>query len=74
MDDIQVAVGVIFGIVVVGALAISLYVNVFEKEDEKGNTSGGGFWKFLLCIVIVIIVFCLIGMCGDGSPWSPRHT
>ena len=74
METIQIIMAVIFAGIVILALACSLYFNVFEKEDSRGKRSRGGFWKFILAIIIVILIFALIGMCGDGTPWSPRHT
>ena len=74
METIHIIIAVIFGASVVFVLACSLYFNVFEKEDSNGNKTGGGFWKFMLSIVLVILAFALIGMCSDGTPWTPRHT
>ena len=74
METIHIIIAVIFGAAVVFALACSLYFNVFEKEDSNGNKSGGGFWKFMLAVVLVILAFALLGMCSDGTPWTPRHT
>ena len=75
METLQIIMAIIFAGAFIMTLAFSLYFNVFEKEDKKGNKSEGGFGKLILAIIIIIAIFILIGMCsGDGMPWSPRHT
>ena len=75
MENIHIILAVIFGGAFVLVLVLSLYFNVFDKEGDEKSKSGSGFWKFILCIIIVLAGFMLLGMCGgDNAPWKPRHT
>lgn len=73
LDNIQVIVGVIFGIICIISLASFLYFQIFEKDGEEPKGCVG---KFILCIILVLAAFFLVSMCrgNDNTPWQPRHT
>ena len=77
METFQIIVFVIFGGVSVLFLACALYFNVMDKSEKTGkeDTPSKFIGKLILAIIIVLVCFFLISMCGgDGAPWQPRHT
>ena len=77
METLQIIIWIIAGGGFIIFLALVLYFNVFEKSDnkDKGDKPISCLLKLLLCVLIVIAFFFILGRCGGGNaPWKPRHT
>lgn len=77
INDIQVFVGICFGIVFVLFLAILVYFGLFsnDKNKEEKKSEPKKVINFVYAIIIVVACFFIMGMCqGKSHDWEPRHT
>lgn len=75
MDTIQIILGVIFVSAAVLIVACGIYFSVFDKREEGSKEKlNNGCLKFILCIILAIVAFILLGICTRGDVWEPRHT
>ena len=78
METFQIIVWAIVGIGTVVFLALILYFNAFNREDNSDKKENPGCSKFLLAIIIVVICLMVLGMCHGMADrkgeWQPRHT
>lgn len=75
LETLHIIVAVGCAIVVVFVLAYLLLINWQEKSGKQDEPAGSCLVRLLVCIIVVLLGFALLGKCGGGGgEWEPRHT